>query len=77
MEYTIIAGTLKASRIGLGTWSMGGSMWGGSDDREAIRTVRMAIDQGINLLDTAPVYGFGKSEELVGRALADMAAVRT
>jgi aryl-alcohol dehydrogenase-like predicted oxidoreductase len=45
-------------------------MWGGSDEAESIATVRAAIDRGINLVDTAPVYGFGRSEEIVGEALA-------
>jgi aryl-alcohol dehydrogenase-like predicted oxidoreductase len=45
-------------------------MWGGSDEREAVRTIHAALDHGITLLDTAPVYGFGRSEEIVGRALA-------
>src|SRR5258708_30236856 len=49
---------------------MGGWMWGGSDEQESIRTIRSAIDRGITLIDTAPVYGFGKSEEIVGKALA-------
>ncbi|HVO91326.1 MAG TPA: aldo/keto reductase [Terriglobales bacterium] len=72
MEQVAIAGTeLKASRIGLGTWAIGGWMWGGSDEREAIRTIHTGLEQGINLIDTAPVYGFGKSEEIVGRALAE------
>src|SRR2546428_2375468 len=69
MEYTKIANTdLKVSRIGLGTWGMGGWMWGGSDEPEAIRTIHVALESGINLIDTAPVYGFGKSEEIVGKA---------
>ena len=59
----------EVSRIGLGTWSIGGWMWGGTDEQEAIRTIRAALDCGINLIDTAPVYGFGRSEEIVGRAL--------
>ena len=57
------------SRIGLGTWAIGGWMWGGTDTWDAVRTIQTAIDQGINLIDTAPVYGFGRSEELVGQAL--------
>jgi|SRR5882724_7206215 len=61
---------IVASRIGLGTWAMGGWMWGGSDERQAIATIQSAIDQGITLIDTAPVYGFGHSEEIVGKALA-------
>jgi aryl-alcohol dehydrogenase-like predicted oxidoreductase len=60
---------LKVSRIGLGTWSIGGWMWGGTDEKESIATIHQALDRGINLLDTAPVYGFGVSEEIVGKAL--------
>jgi aryl-alcohol dehydrogenase-like predicted oxidoreductase len=71
IETTQIPGTdLKPSRIGLGTWAIGGWMWGGSDDAESIRTIHAAIDRGITLIDTAPVYGFGHSEQVVGRALA-------
>jgi aryl-alcohol dehydrogenase-like predicted oxidoreductase len=72
MELIEIPGVdTKASRIALGTWAIGGWMWGGSDDAEAVRTIHAALDQGINLIDTAPVYGFGHAEELVGKALAD------
>jgi aryl-alcohol dehydrogenase-like predicted oxidoreductase len=62
---------LPISRIGLGTWAIGGWMWGGSNDAESIKTIQHAVDIGINLIDTAPVYGFGHSEEIVGRALAE------
>jgi aryl-alcohol dehydrogenase-like predicted oxidoreductase len=62
---------LRPSRIGLGTWAIGGWMWGGSDDANAVHTIHAAIDRGITLIDTAPVYGFGRSEEIVGRALAE------
>src|ERR1700751_1629072 len=61
---------LPAPVVGLGTWAIGGWMWGGTDTAEAVRTIQAAVDQGINLIDTAPVYGFGRSEELVGQALA-------
>jgi aryl-alcohol dehydrogenase-like predicted oxidoreductase len=71
MEHIKIAGLpQEASRIALGTWAIGGWMWGGSDEEEAIRTIHAALDKGINLIDTAPVYGFGRSEEVVGKALA-------
>lgn len=60
---------MEASRIGLGTWAIGGWMWGGTDEKESIKTIHSALDQGINLIDTAPVYGFGKSEEIVGEAV--------
>jgi aryl-alcohol dehydrogenase-like predicted oxidoreductase len=62
--------TLLVSRVALGTWAMGGWMWGGTDERESVATIRSALDQGINLIDTAPVYGFGVSEETVGKAVA-------
>jgi aryl-alcohol dehydrogenase-like predicted oxidoreductase len=69
-ESVDIPGTqLRVSRVGLGTWSMGGWMWGGTDERESVATIRAALDQGINLIDTAPVYGFGVSEEIVGKAV--------
>jgi len=60
------------SRVGLGTWAIGGWMWGGADDAASIATIRGAVEQGINLIDTAPVYGFGHSEEVIGRALEGM-----
>jgi len=69
-ESVDIPGTqLRVSRVGLGTWAMGGWMWGGTDERESVATIRAALEQGINLIDTAPVYGFGVSEEIVGRAV--------
>ncbi len=72
MEYAKINGLDRAvSRIGLGTWSIGGFMWGGTDERTAIATIREALERGINLIDTAPVYGLGRAEELVGEALAE------
>jgi aryl-alcohol dehydrogenase-like predicted oxidoreductase len=71
MEYAKVNGlNRKASRIGLGTWSIGGSMWGGTDEQAALETIRAALEYGINLIDTAPVYGLGRAEELVGQALA-------
>jgi len=66
----ISSADLQFSRIGLGTWAMGGWMWGGTDESESIRTIHSAVDRGITLIDTAPVYGFGRSEEIVGKALA-------
>lgn len=70
MEYIKISDTgINASRIGLGTWAIGGWMWGGSDEEKSIETIHAALDKGINLIDTAPVYGFGRSEEIVGKAV--------
>jgi aryl-alcohol dehydrogenase-like predicted oxidoreductase len=66
-EFVDIPATqLKVSRVALGTWAMGGCMWGGTDQRESIATIHSALHQGINLIDTAPGYGFGVSEEIVG-----------
>jgi aryl-alcohol dehydrogenase-like predicted oxidoreductase len=72
MEFAEIPGTaLEVSRIALGTWAIGGWMWGGNKEAESIATIRAALAHGINVIDTAPVYGFGHSEEIVGKALTD------
>ncbi len=62
---------IEASAVAFGAWAIGGWKWGGSDDNEAVRAIHAAIDQGIDFIDTAPIYGFGHSEEVVGRAIAD------
>ena len=73
MEYRLLSepSNIKVSRIGLGTWAIGGSFWGGADDADSMRTIARALDMGINLIDTAPVYGFGESETVVGRAIRE------
>jgi aryl-alcohol dehydrogenase-like predicted oxidoreductase len=72
MESAVIPGTsLKISSVAIGTWAIGGWMWGGTDDAESIATIRAGVEHGINVIDTAPVYGFGRSEEIVGRAIAE------
>ena len=60
---------INASVVGLGTWGIGGWMWGGVDEEQAVQAINTAIDAGITLVDTAPIYGFGLAEELVGRAV--------
>lgn len=71
MEFTTLGKSgVRTSKIGLGAWAIGGWMWGGKDDAQSIRTIHTALDQGITLIDTAPVYGFGHSEEVVGQAIA-------
>jgi aryl-alcohol dehydrogenase-like predicted oxidoreductase len=71
MERARIPGTsLDISRVALGTWAIGGWMWGGTDEAESIATLRAAVEHGVELIDTAPAYGFGRSEEIVGKALA-------
>ena len=72
MELVAISGTsLKVSPVAIGTWAIGGWMWGGTDEAESVSTIRAALEHGINVIDTAPVYGFGRSEEIVGKAIAD------
>jgi aryl-alcohol dehydrogenase-like predicted oxidoreductase len=72
MEFATIPGTsLRVSRVGLGTWAIGGWMWGGTDEEESVQTISGAVERGVNLIDTAPAYGFGRSEEIVGRAIAE------
>src|ERR1700752_2334753 len=72
MEQISIGPTkLKTSRIGLGTWAIGGWQWGGTNEAASIATIRTAVERGVTLIDTAPVYGFGHSEEIVGKALAE------
>jgi aryl-alcohol dehydrogenase-like predicted oxidoreductase len=72
MELIDIPGTsLKVSPVAIGTWAIGGWMWGGTDEAESIATIRGAFEHGINIVDTAPVYGFGRSEEIVGKAIAE------
>ena len=63
---------LNLTTVGLGTWAIGGPWqfgWGPQDDDEAIGTTLMALDKGINWIDTAPIYGLGHSEQLIGNAL--------
>lgn len=70
MEFTKIPNLLPdVSRIGLGTWAMGGSLWGHSDEEDSIKTIHRALDLGINIIDTAPGYGFGQAEEIIGKAI--------
>jgi len=61
---------IEASAIGLGTWAIGGWMWGGTDEAKSISAIQASIDEGISLIDTAPAYGQGLSEEIVGKAIA-------
>ncbi|HUG61031.1 MAG TPA: aldo/keto reductase [Methylomirabilota bacterium] len=60
---------IEASAIGLGTWAIGGWMWGGTDEGQSIAAIQASIDEGVSLIDTAPAYGKGLSEEIVGKAI--------
>jgi aryl-alcohol dehydrogenase-like predicted oxidoreductase len=70
MEYRRLGNSgIKVSVIGFGAWAIGGWMWGGTDQKDALDAVQEAIEAGITTIDTAPVYGFGLSEEIVGEAI--------
>jgi len=60
---------IDASAIGLGTWAIGGWMWGGTDEAKSIAAIHASIDVGVSLIDTAPAYGQGVAEDIVGKAL--------
>ncbi|MBU4260999.1 MAG: aldo/keto reductase [Proteobacteria bacterium] len=61
---------MEASVVALGTWAIGGGpWWGESDDQQSIAAIHAALDAGVNLIDTAPVYGWGRSEKVVGKAI--------
>ncbi|MFI4876339.1 MAG: aldo/keto reductase [Blastopirellula sp. JB062] len=62
---------IEASVIGFGAWAIGGWTWGGAEESESIRAIHAFLDAGGDLIDTAPIYGFGHSEEVVGKAIAD------
>jgi aryl-alcohol dehydrogenase-like predicted oxidoreductase len=61
---------IEASVVAFGAWAIGGWMWGGAEEAESIKAIHAALDNGINLIDTAAVYGMGRSEEIVGKALS-------
>jgi aryl-alcohol dehydrogenase-like predicted oxidoreductase len=67
---------LEISTIGLGTWAIGGWMWGGQDDAQSIAAIQAAVDHGVNWIDTAPIYGSGHSEKVVGDALKTIPATK-
>ena len=77
MEYIKIKGTdIEVSTVGLGTWAIGGWMWGGTEEKTSIDTIHAAIDKGITLIDTAPAYGFGTSEKIIGKAVREAPVAR-
>lgn len=67
---------LHITRIGIGAWAFGGAgwvdSWGAQDDADSVAAIRYAVDRGVNWIDTAPIYGLGHSEEVVGRALREI-----
>jgi aryl-alcohol dehydrogenase-like predicted oxidoreductase len=72
MKYRRLGRTnFEVSEVGYGAWGIGGAMWIGATDKESLRALHHAIEQGINFIDTALVYGDGHSEELVGRVVSE------
>jgi len=69
MKRAIGRSGIEASVIGLGTWAIGGWMWGGTDEDASISAIQASVDAGVTLIDTAPAYGQGLAEEIVGKAL--------
>lgn len=70
MEHVELDGAgFSVSRVGLGTWAIGGTSWGGADREESVQAVLAALEKGITLVDTAPIYGYGEAEEVVGEAV--------
>jgi aryl-alcohol dehydrogenase-like predicted oxidoreductase len=67
---------LQISTIGLGSWAVGGWMWGAQDDAASEAAIHAAVDHGVNWIDTAPIYGGGHSETIVGRAIKALPASR-
>ncbi len=72
MEYRNLGQSeLKVSAVTLGAWAIGGLFWGGTDERDAVAAIQKSIDLGVTSIDTAPAYGCGRSEEIVGKAIKD------
>lgn len=66
---TLGSSSVEVTHLTFGAWAIGGWLWGGSEESAALRAIRASYDSGMTTLDTAPAYGFGKSEELIGQAL--------
>jgi methylglyoxal reductase len=66
---TLGSSGIACEAIGLGTWAMGGWMWGGTDEAASLDAIRASLDAGVRMIDTAPAYGLGRAETLVGKAL--------
>jgi aryl-alcohol dehydrogenase-like predicted oxidoreductase len=64
---------VKVTPLAFGAWAIGGWMWGGAEESDAIKAIQTAYYSGITTIDTAPVYGFGRSEEIIGKAMRGIA----
>ncbi|MDW5288569.1 aldo/keto reductase [Formosa sp. PL04] len=73
MEYRTLGNSdLKLSAITFGAWAAGGWMWGGTEQNDAVKAMQSAFDFGVTTIDTAPIYGMGHSEKIVGEAIKDL-----
>jgi aryl-alcohol dehydrogenase-like predicted oxidoreductase len=71
MKYRQLGNTdLRVSTITFGAWAIGGWMWGGTEKKDALEAILASYDYGVTSIDTAPIYGQGLSEEIVGKALS-------
>lgn len=73
MKKKLGSSTVYVTPLAFGAWAVGGWMWGGAEEKSSLRAIRAWYDLGMTTIDTAPAYGFGKSEELVGRAMEGVA----
>ena len=72
MQYRKLGSSnINASVITYGAWAIGGTMWGGTDENASIASIHAAFDAGVTTIDTAPIYGYGYSEELVAKAIGN------
>jgi len=67
---------VKVTPIIFGAWAIGGWMWGGADKKDALKAIHKSLDMGLSSIDTAPAYGFGQSEEIVGEAIFQLKIMR-
>src|SRR6201990_1034337 len=73
MEYRQLGkSNVRVSAITFGAWAIGGWMWGGAERRDALAAIQASVDHGVTSIDTAPIYGQGLSEEIVGEALKNI-----
>jgi aryl-alcohol dehydrogenase-like predicted oxidoreductase len=73
MKKKLGSSTVYVTPLAFGAWAVGGWMWGGAEEKSSLRAIRAWYDLGMTTIDTAPAYGFGKSEELVGQAMQGVA----
>ena len=73
MEYQKLGSSdVSVSRITFGSWAAGGWMWGGTEQNDAVGAIHASYELGVTSIDTAPVYGMGFSEEIVGEAIKSL-----